>query len=156
MQIVRGGMKAPIATGWVTVADISGTGTAVVTSGLLSINTGTLPALVDIVVEVEYTQTCAVADVGFSTVIFYHGGTPIYSMTASNITPAQTTTMLLSKSAGSVARRVMYRYPVMLCGLGNIGSSANQFRAVVTSYGSVATTEHGCTGIQMRLIYTPL
>lgn len=151
-MITRGGMKAPIATDWVTVADISGTGTAIVESGNIDVVFDGLPSFINAHVEVQYTQA-VVAGAGLSHVwaSFYFSAIATTATDSATPTPTYTSITL---GASAINRRVIIIPQVLQ--QATAVSATDRFRLRVRARGSDVATQWTATNIRARLIYTPL
>jgi hypothetical protein len=150
MEIIRGGMKAPVAMDWVTTADISGTGTGIVTSADMDID---LPEnMVDWTIEIRFTLSrtggSGLAQ-GWGRIQNYQG----------DITAAQAgggahfyTTMTQATDI-SLSKAVRLRSSVLAT---RTTITNDQIGINLEGRGSAADSEWSITNIMARLIYVSL
>lgn len=152
-KIIRGGMKAPIATDWVAVADLTGTGEAILASANIIIPFNTLPSLFSAKIEIRFTHrrvsgTGSVYTWSSLSSIVRYANIPTNDVGASWYTSREYVV------GTPRTRRILLDMPVLLHVAGiNLDDS---IYAIVHAAGSAADTEISVTGIQGRLIYVPL
>lgn len=149
MELIRGGMKAPIASGWVTTAGITGTGTGVVYSTTISVM---LPDVdfYEAHVEVRFSHQ-RVNGTGFVN-SWVRDSAGYFGATTENAPALLRYTTRVYRAAGSIERVV--KLPIF----STIGSSDTSpaYRLGVGSVGTAAGTEWEVTDIKARIIYVPL
>ena len=156
MELIRGGMKAPVATDWVSVADISGTGTAQADSAAIVIALNTLPDYSDILIDVEFKHR-RIAGSGFNNAsILYTMQTvdaTVFANTQINhvVRCVNSTTSLITRQ-----RKLRTNYDVAY-GAAYVSSGGQDSVALkLCGQGSAVDTEWEITDIKARVIYTPL
>ena len=145
-------MKAPIATDWVTVADIGGTGTAIVESGNLDVVFDGLPSFVNPHIEVQYTQqVVAGGGISHAWISFYFSS--IATTPTDSATSATTYTSITPST--SVRNRRIIISPQALQHSGAVTSN-DLIRLRVRAKATDVATQWSVASIRARLIYTPL
>ncbi len=160
MKLIRGGMKAPITTSWVSVADISGGdgvsgGDNVVESAVMGQTLSTLPDIVALAIEVQLSPVRTNATGGVSAWVRLEVYDPQDFAVASGDAQTDTFTGFVSRVASAaVVRRVVIE-PGIIQSVGNI-ATVDALRVYVRTVGSLAGTTFTTSNIRSRLIYTPL
>lgn len=151
MEIIRGGMKAPVVGDWVSVASISGTGTVAVASAGLVL---AIPqSVIDYCIEIEFSvqRTAGSGDArGYVFITSYQG-----DITASEgiIAPPFYTGYV--QADGTVRSKKIKLRPSVLNPV-HTATRDSEIVGFVRGVGSAADTAFAITSIQARLNYTPL
>lgn len=156
MEIFKSGMKAPIATDWITASDINGTGTSVISSAAIQLNFGDLPNFTDLVVEVDFSMAKTGGDGGANAganawvkFTYTQGGTTVLDNTPS---PDFYTGNQYESNSTARNKRVLLK-PTVVQG-GWFGGQV--ILLYVRANGTNADTVFTISDIKARLIYTPL
>lgn len=157
MEILRTGMKAPIATDWVTVADIGGgdgtaTGTTIISSATMALITYDLPDLIDLMIEIRFRHQLISGTGGVLT----WAKLPMtsYELEATQA-PSQKdmyTHKLISATADT-PRKILIRKPLIEP---MYSGAYSRFHVLVEARGEFPDAIWAVTDIKSRLIYVPL
>ena len=142
--------KAPIATDWVTAADIGGTGTAAVESAGMTLLIPT-DGMMDWCIEIQYNEMRVG---GSGNTISYGKILPLQVANVAAEGPAVTFYSASTAAAGTSRQRII-RVKPMAFGARNAYDASHLFVSVL-SRGSAADTQFSITGIKSRIIYAPL
>jgi hypothetical protein len=146
--------KAPVATSWVTVADLSGTGTTVLTSAQFNLLPNDLPDCYDVEIEVQYTVTKtggtgqAHSWIRMPVNLF---NTPLTNTGAEGVD--QFTALVGTVTSTTYKTRLK---PTILQSSGVNWSLSGQFAMQVRVKGQNADTAFTVSNIRARFIYVPL
>lgn len=154
MEIERGAMKAPVATDWVTVGNISGTGIDVVSSTTLVLALGDLPDLADIpIIEVEFTQ---VVTGGTGLCNAYVTGTRMHLAEKATAGAEATDLVLGTQDASTTSKLRKIRIKPLILQNRGLSGTDSSVQIIVKAKGSAADTAFAVTGIRARFVYIPL
>jgi hypothetical protein len=156
MEFIRGGMKAPIATDWVSVADIGGgdgstTGETIVSSAVIAINQPKVTAS-SWVIETQFDHIRTAGSGNNQAWVQYEGNAQDVLSTSGTIAISRYSPVFIAINF-SRSRIVLWKPPLF-----PFSSFTNneQLRLFVLGKGTVADNVWTITNIRSRLLYVPL
>lgn len=158
MKILRTGvgMKAPIATDWVTVADIGGgdgtaTGTDIISSATMTLMTYNLPDLIDLMIEIRFRHQLISGTGGVLT----WAKLPMTSYELEATQAPSQKDMYTHKLIAMVdtPRKILIRKPLIEP---MYSGAYSRFHVLVEARGEFSNAIWAVTDIKSRLIYVPL
>ena len=157
MELVRGGMKNPLTTEWVTSAAMGGTGTAENASDTMVLNMDDLPSICRIGIEVEFNIN-KIAGTGFPQAVPQVSSIYLDALNTTRIysNPGYRAWIAVYGGAtGTTKKRRFYYFPPVMQTIPN-STLGEYIETRVYAKGTAADTQWTITGIQSRLIYIPL
>lgn len=140
------------ATDWVTVDDIGGLGTDIVSSGVIALSFASLPSFSDLLIELQYTHR-RTGGGGGCRVWVRVLNTSLMSMVDDDSEGEMQHTPQSSAGGSAVTRRVVLR-PLVISN--RSGTSADSIGVQIRAKGTSSTTEWTVTNIRGRLLYRPI
>ena len=161
MELVRGGMKAPIATAWVSVADIGGgdgatTGQTIVTSSHMNLIFSDIPSMA-FQPLVELTFTHRLVSSGGVRTWFRINGQNLHenlTITDNSVAFGHYTRRAGATDVTGIVRRIFVVPLTLMTTISNTGS--DRFSINCRANGSADNTVWEVKDIAVRLIYVPL
>jgi len=143
--------KRAIAGPWVSVANISGTGTAIVESAIINLDFSTLPSFWEAVIELEFgAQVTAGTGVAYTWAKLEVGDALITTDATFPTTKYTYRTVVITNKR---TRRIIINNDVVMSVL---HTGEDRLTAYLRINGSAADTEFTASNIRARIVYLPI
>lgn len=154
MNLIRSGMKAPIATEWVTAPDVIAQGTDAVGSTEMLLHFNNLPDFFKLLIDVRFDMQATSLESHYMEAWLRLGVSDAEIVSTDGDTFGYSYTRKIAANTIKQSRRILIDRPVIQSCYG-VGLPDWQ-SVMVRSVGSVEIAEYAITNIKSRLIYFPL